>query len=227
MAYTKTTWLEHSMSTAAKKTALDNLEGLYGQAVTYIDGITHSASYYTDAQAAGKFFTADTDGEGSNLVSETVDGHTISDISSYGIPTGVIAIWSGALAAIPAGWYLCDGNNSTPDLRNKFIVAAGSAYNLADNAAVETDTPEASAVSIGTTVLDGTHLPSHTHTYDDYYRANTNNSNGATCKPTADHASLTTDAATSTAHGHTGSTFTGIETSILPPYMVLCFIMKA
>ena len=40
------------------------------------------------------------------------------------VPTGIITMWSGTIATIPSGWYLCDGNNSTPDLRDKFIVGA-------------------------------------------------------------------------------------------------------
>jgi hypothetical protein len=44
------------------------------------------------------------------------------------IPTGLIAIWSGATGSIPAGWTLCNGSNGTPDLRNSFIIGAGSTY---------------------------------------------------------------------------------------------------
>lgn len=44
------------------------------------------------------------------------------------IPSGCIVIWSGSIASIPSGWYLCNGSNGTPDLRNKFIVGAGSTY---------------------------------------------------------------------------------------------------
>ena len=44
------------------------------------------------------------------------------------LPSGIIAMWSGVASAIPSGWYLCDGNNGTPDLRNRFIVGAGSTY---------------------------------------------------------------------------------------------------
>ena len=47
-------------------------------------------------------------------------------------PSGVITIWSGSIASIPSGWYLCDGNNSTPNLRDKFIVGAGSSYAVGD-----------------------------------------------------------------------------------------------
>ena len=64
-------------------------------------------------------------------------GITTSMISDYGgglggggdsFPTGGIILWSGAANAIPTGWVLCDGQNSTPDLRNRFVVGAGDSY---------------------------------------------------------------------------------------------------
>ncbi len=33
-------------------------------------------------------------------------------------------MWSGTIATIPSGWYLCNGSNGTPDLRNKFVIGA-------------------------------------------------------------------------------------------------------
>jgi microcystin-dependent protein len=42
------------------------------------------------------------------------------------IPVGGIIMWSGTIANIPTGWALCNGSNSTPDLRNRFIVGATS-----------------------------------------------------------------------------------------------------
>jgi microcystin-dependent protein len=45
---------------------------------------------------------------------------------------GMIMLWAGSAETIPAGWVLCDGNNDTPDLRNKFIVGAGDTYNPGD-----------------------------------------------------------------------------------------------
>lgn len=41
-----------------------------------------------------------------------------------GVPSGVILMWSGTVATIPSGWVLCNGGNGTPDLRNRFVVAA-------------------------------------------------------------------------------------------------------
>ena len=38
------------------------------------------------------------------------------------IPSGVIVMWSGSIDSIPEGWALCDGNNGTPDLRDRFIL---------------------------------------------------------------------------------------------------------
>jgi hypothetical protein len=44
------------------------------------------------------------------------------------IPAGGILLWSGSIGSIPAGYVLCNGNNGTPDLRDRFIVGAGSTY---------------------------------------------------------------------------------------------------
>ena len=38
--------------------------------------------------------------------------------------TGVIVMWSGAIAEVPPGWGLCDGTQGTPDLRDRFVVGA-------------------------------------------------------------------------------------------------------
>lgn len=49
-----------------------------------------------------------------------------SDVVTFSIPSGQIWMWYGTIATIPAGWYLCDGTNGTPDLRGKFIMGAAS-----------------------------------------------------------------------------------------------------
>ena len=47
---------------------------------------------------------------------------------NQGIPAGGIIMWSGSIETIPDGWALCDGNNNTPNLTDRFIVAAGYSY---------------------------------------------------------------------------------------------------
>lgn len=37
-----------------------------------------------------------------------------------------IVLWHGPLVDIPTGWLLCDGNNGTPDLRDRFVKGVGN-----------------------------------------------------------------------------------------------------
>lgn len=46
------------------------------------------------------------------------------------IPIGAIILWSGELTTIPENWAICDGNNGTPNLVNRFVVSAGGQYAL-------------------------------------------------------------------------------------------------
>lgn len=46
------------------------------------------------------------------------------------IPAGLICMWSGSSSNIPNGWVLCNGNNNTPDLRDKFVLGAGNSYTV-------------------------------------------------------------------------------------------------
>jgi microcystin-dependent protein len=91
-----------------------------------------------------------------------VDGSLLTGIA--GIPAGVIAIWSGSTASIPSGWVICDGTNSTPDLRDRFIVGAGSTYAVAATGGANTvalaTANLAAHTHTGTTASDG----AHTHT---------------------------------------------------------------
>ena len=67
------------------------------------------------------------------------------------IPAGCILLWSGSIASIPSGWLLCNGSNGTPDLRDRFVVGAGSTYAVGATGGATTVT------------LETTNLPSHTH----------------------------------------------------------------
>ena len=56
--------------------------------------------------------------------------------------SGGILLWSGAIVDIPSGFVLCNGANGTPDLRDKFIVGAGTTYAVgASGGAVSHDHP--------------------------------------------------------------------------------------
>ena len=57
-------------------------------------------------------------------------GYITSASTPSSVPAGTIVMYNGSSA--PSGWVICDGNNSTPDLRDKFILAAGSTYSVGD-----------------------------------------------------------------------------------------------
>lgn len=54
--------------------------------------------------------------------SEKAVNDAISAAVSGGLPSGVIMMWSGAAIDIPSGFVLCNGNNNTPNLLDKFVV---------------------------------------------------------------------------------------------------------
>jgi hypothetical protein len=137
-------------------------------------------------------------------------------------PSGGIIIWSGSAAAIPTGWVLCNGSNSTPDLRDRFVVGAGSTYSVGGtggsaNAIVVSHTHTATS-----TVTD----PGHTHSI----RNDNNNNNGiipnggdGSNSSTTTVNSATTGITVGTTVASAGSSGTNAN---LPPYYALCYIMK-
>ena len=47
-------------------------------------------------------------------------------------PRGIIIAWANTVEEIPAGWIICDGNNGTPDPRDRFIPGAYNMYEYND-----------------------------------------------------------------------------------------------
>ena len=68
------------------------------------------------------------------------DNQKIDAALRAAVPAGLIAAWSGAASAVPAGWALCDGANGTPDLRGRFLVGAGGDYAVGDTGGAATET---------------------------------------------------------------------------------------
>lgn len=139
------------------------------------------------------------------------------------IPSGTIVLWSGSVATIPSGWVLCNGSNSTPDLRDRFVVGAGSTY------AVNATGGSADAIVVahthtGTTASDGSH--NHTISLSNQSNQNGTVSGGGTVPQTSSSTGTTSTAGTHTHTFTTASTGSSGTNANLPPYYALCYIMK-
>ena len=77
------------------------------------------------------------------------DGSALTGVESF--VTGMIILWYGNTGNVPTGFVLCDGNNSTPDLRDRFVIGAGNSFNAGDTGGNNSLT------------LTEANLPSHRH----------------------------------------------------------------
>ena len=129
------------------------------------------------------------------------------------LPTGGIIMWSGASTAIPYGWHLCDGTNSTPDLRGQFIIGAGGTYAVGATGG----SANAIVVSHSHSVTDA----GHNHSYS--YIGTTGGQVGQNMGLGNYSTGTTNVAVTGVTINSTGSNGTNAN---LPPYYALCYIMK-
>ena len=142
-----------------------------------------------------------------NINSGTLADARLTDSSLF--EQGMIMMWYGNVQSIPSGWVLCDGNNNTPDLRNRFVVGAGTGGNYSPG-----DRGGADSVTLS---ID--EMPTHKH------------------DTTVDNTTLFPAAGGVTfnyggAGQYPGTTFSmsnkggGQAHENRPPYHALCYIMK-
>ena len=90
-------------------------------------------------------------------ISKSVTVTVNPSLASRIVPQKTIMMWSGDLNTIPAGWVLCDGNNGTPNLVDRFIMGAGKTNpNSAGDATTHTHNVPAISKSFATSA-DGYH----------------------------------------------------------------------
>jgi hypothetical protein len=170
-------------------------------------------------------------GSGNAIVANgnvVVNGNLIVGGAGGGvIPPGGIIMWSGAEVNIPAGWLLCNGSNGTPDLRNRFVVGAGtgSAY------AVGATGGSANAVVVSHTHTATVSDPGHFHnspTGDEfkYYGNSGIVGNGPSGLRTTDTLGITQTKTTGISVSNSTEGVSGTNAN-LPPYYALCYIMKS
>jgi hypothetical protein len=133
-----------------------------------------------------------------------------SDILAV-IPSGVIVMWHGTVATIPSGWALCDGNNGTPDLRNRFIVCAD-----ADDGGVAKTTLTGGATQSGGSISHDHTGSCASHTHQLTLSQRNKDETGT----------LEGHAVVNTATGDTAPAITVNSESAPQPYYALALIMK-
>lgn len=151
------------------------------------------------------------------------------------VPVGGIIMWGGGV--IPANWHVCDGTGGTPDLRNKFVMAAGATYPAGDTGGFA----DSVVVSHTHNITDHTHTitdPGHSHSTTLIPRANGGGGGGSgvglvgDITPNSGSVTFSSDSATT---GITISTATGVtadSTGVsgvgknIPPYYSLTYIMR-
>ena len=163
-----------------------------------------------DTLAANKTFKLPgADGSAGQFL-QTDGSGALSFGTASGFVTGMIIMWSGAANAIPSGFVLCNGSNSTPDLRGKFVVGyhdSNGDYDVGDTGGAETVT------------LTTNEMPEHSHAtrwwpsggaYNLSYPGLPGHSGGNV---------------SGSGHG-TQTAGSGNAHENRPPYYALCFIMK-
>ncbi len=155
--------------------------------------------------------------EGPNNVLLSDDKGNLSQIN---FPNGMIVIWSGTQTDIPQGWVMCDGKNTTPDLRGRFVL--GTHPYASNNKELGYFGATGGSENASVTFTENT-IPSHTH--GGLYEMETNNTcdcGGGSCIGILNTSSMR-NSDTGTDLKETPDPFL---IPIRPPYYTVCYIMK-
>ena len=165
-------------------------------------------------------------------ISITADGRLSARASS--ILRGVVVAFSGtfggtggrhpvdSLTAEPdTGWALCDGENGTPDLRDRFIIGAGGRYASGVQGGVETVTPTG---TVQPTTLTTAQMPNHAHSVEHWTQEGGGNESLLYFENGSTRRGFTTGA-TGGSGSHAHPLALTPHTN-MPPYYALAYIMK-
>lgn len=121
----------------------------------------HSLGASTSHSGATSDAASETTGTGNGLP-PWIKMRAVTKTTNPGIVAGIIGMWLGTLASIPAGWRLCDGTSGTPNLSQaRFTMSIGTGA-VGDTGGATTHTHAASAGHTHATTGAGTHQ--HTFT---------------------------------------------------------------
>jgi len=220
--------------------ALDHIETQYDEAASDLN--THKSDPTAHGRTGGILPLTQLPALPENYVwrgNSSNRPEAVSFDPSSAIPTGVICMWSGTLASIPSGWALCDGNNGTPNLLDRFVVGVptnGTNPGATGGSTSKTTTGHKHAGSSGSagshghsgsTSTSGSH--GHSPSGHQIREGETPGSRLAIYSLSADGShdhSVSISASGSHNHSVSIGTNTDTITDIRPKYYALAFIMK-
>jgi hypothetical protein len=145
------------------------------------------------------------------------------------VPPGTIAIWSGSEDDKPDGWFICNGDNGTPDLTDRFVMGAGGSEPAGEFGEEQTHTHDMPSWSISPTTSEE---PSHTHKFPEpWYGRDFQDGGYSGIDTNGDYSGNETTQGAG-AHSHlVPITFPEIETGtnrspVRPRWYALLYIMK-
>ncbi len=149
------------------------------------------------------------------------------------VPKGSITIWSGSSKDIPKSWKLCNGRNGTPNLKGRFVVGDGGGFEKGNSGGTHKHNH---SIVVEAHHLTKEEMPSHVHhPWENYEKGNeyawthrnktiyVNGGGNTKTYITQEHTSFTASAGGDKGHKHKARSN---DRSHLPPYYVLCYIMK-
>ena len=227
-----------------QKDVLSNSSLTYNTSTQVIAGkISSLSNHDTDDLGEGSSNLYHTTARARSSISASGDltYNSSTGVMSFSAPSafvsGMIILWSGNTNNIPSGFVLCDGNNGTPNLTDRFVVGAGAAYSPGASGGSSSTTLSTSqlpahnhSASSSSSVTDSGHVHSTSFDGKKYFPGGGSTSigfGGAGGYP-ADVFSMNSQTTgisvnTTTTIGNTGS---GSAIENRPPYYALCYIMK-
>lgn len=147
---------------------------------------------------------------------------------------GFVSLFSGSFSGIypidPAtgkgdtSWQLCDGSNGTPNLRDRFVVGAGSTYPAKSSGGAASHSHSFSG-NVGATTLTVAQMPNHNHSFAYGGSAIITSSVVGVGSGLNNPNYPTSNTGGGGSHTHSLSTVSTSNASNLPPYFALAYIM--